>query len=285
MAYDKVVDSAELDAGLKKVADAIRDKTGDTEALTFPDGMVDNLESLDHIKALKMAYVPFAKGLGWNGENVIEDGTTSINSYTYYGNYYVYARPFSEMPDSVQNIAAYGFAQCPGACFRKLSEGLTEIKEGSFAYLPNLALETLPEGVVKINKSAFDCDVNLALTKLPDSLTYIGESAFRRCCMMNIRELPPKLETIATNAFYYCYESVKVTRIPAPVKNIGSEAFRNCTGMRYKALTFEGTPESIASNAFLDCHIPTLNVPWAKDEVANAPWGVTGTINYSYKGE
>lgn len=40
MAYDKVVDSAELDDGLAAVADAIRDKTGETESLVFPDGFV-----------------------------------------------------------------------------------------------------------------------------------------------------------------------------------------------------------------------------------------------------
>ncbi len=285
MAYDKVVDSAELDAGLKKVADAIRDKTGGADALAFPDGMVDNLESLDHIKALRMAYIPFARSRGWSRENVIEDGTTSISGTTYYGKYSLYANPFSEMPDSVQRVSSYGLAQCPGVCFRKLSEGLTVINEGSFAYLPNLALETLPEGITVINNSAFDCDINLALTKLPDSLTYIGRSAFSRCCLMDIREFPQKLETIAAAAFYYCYESIKVTRIPASVKTIGSEAFRNCTGMRYKTLTFEGTPESIASNAFRGCLISKLNVPWAEGEVANAPWDVNGTINYNYKGE
>ena len=40
MAYDKVVDSTELDAGLSAVADAIRDKTGETESLVFPGGFV-----------------------------------------------------------------------------------------------------------------------------------------------------------------------------------------------------------------------------------------------------
>lgn len=39
MAYDKVVDSAWLEAGLKKVCDAIRVKTGGTADLAFPDEM------------------------------------------------------------------------------------------------------------------------------------------------------------------------------------------------------------------------------------------------------
>ncbi len=40
MAYDKVVDSAELDAGLTAVANAIRSKTGETDNLIFPGGFV-----------------------------------------------------------------------------------------------------------------------------------------------------------------------------------------------------------------------------------------------------
>lgn len=40
MAYDKVVDSTELDAGLSAVADAIREKSGESERLVFPGGFV-----------------------------------------------------------------------------------------------------------------------------------------------------------------------------------------------------------------------------------------------------
>ena len=41
MAFDKVIDSAVLDANLIAVADAIRDKTGEADSLSFPAGMVD----------------------------------------------------------------------------------------------------------------------------------------------------------------------------------------------------------------------------------------------------
>lgn len=39
MAKDKAVDSASLDAGLKAIADAIREKAGTSDALAFPEGM------------------------------------------------------------------------------------------------------------------------------------------------------------------------------------------------------------------------------------------------------
>ena len=46
MAYDKVVDSAVLDAGMKSVADAIRAKTGTTDLLAWPDGFKAAVEGI-----------------------------------------------------------------------------------------------------------------------------------------------------------------------------------------------------------------------------------------------
>ena len=48
MAFDKVVDSAVLDAGMKSVADAIRAKAGTTDLLAWPDGFkaaVDGIQT------------------------------------------------------------------------------------------------------------------------------------------------------------------------------------------------------------------------------------------------
>ncbi len=47
MALDKAVDSAVLDAGLKRVADAIRAKGGMTDNLVFPDGMESAVNAID----------------------------------------------------------------------------------------------------------------------------------------------------------------------------------------------------------------------------------------------
>ena len=46
MAYDKVVDSAVLDAGLKQIADAIREKAGTTDALAFPQEIADAIAAI-----------------------------------------------------------------------------------------------------------------------------------------------------------------------------------------------------------------------------------------------
>ena len=50
MAYDKVVDSAFLEAGLKKVGDSIRAKAGTSELLEFPDAMSAAVDEIDTSK-------------------------------------------------------------------------------------------------------------------------------------------------------------------------------------------------------------------------------------------
>ena len=47
MAYDKVVDSAVLDAGLKQIADAIREKGGTSGNLAFPTAMADAIAAIE----------------------------------------------------------------------------------------------------------------------------------------------------------------------------------------------------------------------------------------------
>lgn len=46
MAYDKVVDSSKLDAGLKTIADAIREKAGISDDLAFPSAMAEAIASI-----------------------------------------------------------------------------------------------------------------------------------------------------------------------------------------------------------------------------------------------
>lgn len=47
MAYDKVVDSYVLDAGLKQIADAIREKAGTTDSLAFPAAMAEAIAAIE----------------------------------------------------------------------------------------------------------------------------------------------------------------------------------------------------------------------------------------------
>lgn len=47
MAFDKVIDSAALDAGLTQIADAIREKSGTSDTLAFPDAMAAAIAAIE----------------------------------------------------------------------------------------------------------------------------------------------------------------------------------------------------------------------------------------------
>lgn len=47
MAYDKVVDSAQLDADLTSVASKIKEKAGVTDGITFPQGFLETLDGIE----------------------------------------------------------------------------------------------------------------------------------------------------------------------------------------------------------------------------------------------
>lgn len=47
MALDKAVDSSVLDAGLKSIADAIREKSGTSDTLAFPDAMAAAIAAIE----------------------------------------------------------------------------------------------------------------------------------------------------------------------------------------------------------------------------------------------
>lgn len=90
MAYDKVVDSAQLDADLKVVADAIRSKGGTSEPLSFPQGMASAVEAI--------------QSGGGSGEDYLEKRLIG-EPYDYYNDKITVLYQYAFYEDrSVQNI-------------------------------------------------------------------------------------------------------------------------------------------------------------------------------------
>lgn len=126
------------------------------------------------------------------------------------------------------------------------------------AKMVNKRLATLPaafQGVKRIDDYAF---TGVAINEIPGGVEHIGVSSFMQC---------PQL---------------KIVEVPETVKTIGKFAFKYCSHLT--TVTFGGTPTELAEDVFYACDkLTTINVPWAENEVANAPWGATeATINYNY---
>ena len=136
-------------------------------------------------------------------------------------------------------------------------------------------------GYETIRDYAFYGCSNLALTSLPSRIIIISDNAFRGCTNLALTSLPSGIFSIGNNAFRDC-TSLALTSLPSGITSIGDSAFRGCTSL--VSLTFEGTPDHIEGSAFDKCNnLTTINVPWAKGAVANAPWGATNaTINYGH---
>lgn len=79
MAYDKVIDSAVLDAGLKQIADAIREKGGTSDNLAFPAAMADAIAAIEAgggSSDVSAGTITFSENTPVNGYTIIH-GITS----------------------------------------------------------------------------------------------------------------------------------------------------------------------------------------------------------------
>ena len=182
-------------------------------------------------------------------------------------------------------VRDYQFYNCQYLSSINFSSEITSIGNHAFNGCKNLILESLPSKITSIGFNAFyDCQ-NLALTSLPSGITSIEYSAFENCKNLALTSLPSGITSIKNKAFNKC-QNLALTSLPSGITIIENYAFNDCS--KLTSITFEGTPNptGIDINAFAGCpKLTTINVPWAKNEVANAPWGATNaTINYNYTG-
>lgn len=177
------------------------------------------------------------------------------------------------VPDSVININAYAFSDCP-----------------------NLTNVSIPEGVITISGSAFRSCTGLNSIMIPDSVTSIGSQAFAICdSLTNITvdesnpvyssdesgvlfdknktnliqypanssitnySIPGEVTRISTYAFYNSANLAKLT-IPDSVTTIEASAFVHCTGL--ESVIIPDSVTSIDAFAFEGCtNLKSITVP------------------------
>lgn len=204
MADYKVVDSAQLDADLKVVADAIRSKGGTSEQLSFPQGMKDAVEAIQSGGGSSEEFVgiKYSDFTGARGTPKIADASSlPVDGYT--------GQTFGGFPYLFFN-------------------GSTNPNGGW-----NVGLETIfiNENTKRIQSNMFASCGNLKKIYGMENVTHIGVYAFRDCSSLTEFPYMPLLNSIDGNAFYNCKGLTKINFYKKPTSTFQSSAFNGCTNI------------------------------------------------------
>ena len=246
MAFDKVVDSAQLNGAMTATADAIRAKTSESASIAWSlaTGFADAINA-----------IPIG-GTGW--ETAPESWATGLVDKTLSGSVY---------GSMVLNIRAYAFANCAQLTGVEFPE-CREIGGNAFLYCSALTSVSFPL-CTTIGENAFqNCAVLTsvsspfcsmirdnafqscsALTSVNFSAcTTIGNRAFQDCSALTSVNFP-FCSTIAGYAFQSC---TALTSVSFPVCRMISY----CTFSRCTALTSVSFPvcRAISDYAFIYCY-------------------------------
>ncbi len=143
---------------------------------------------------------------------IIEEGITEIGHCAFLGNY-KYFKLMSELrtvvlPDSLEIIGEYAFADCENLVSVILPSSLKKVEKYAF-YNTAISNINLPEGLELISSYAF-CYTNISNISLPETLKTIGYYAFWGTKLKNIY-VPESVNYIGEGAFNSCKSLKKIT--------------------------------------------------------------------------
>lgn len=205
MAIDKTVDSSQLNAGLKAVADAIRAKGGTSDTMSFPDGFMEAVGAIE------------AGSGGGSDELFIARIQNTLEEAT--------------LPLSVTYVGQFGFANAT-SLKRITGNGVTKLDPSAFANCTSLVEVNLPNWSWQFNaKQAFDGCSSLTSISFP-ALTSLGSSSgytFRNCTSLVSVNLPSLVKG-SMQMFSGC-KALPLIDLPALVA-INSTMFPNCSSLK-----------------------------------------------------
>lgn len=151
----------------------------------------------------------------------------------------------------------------------------TELASGAFSKAGRLKTAIMPK-LVTIEANAFSNCTALTQVDVP-LVTSIGTTAFYYCDALTNISLP-SVKSIGYRAFGYC-RSLLLCEIPAVVK-IDDYAFQNDS--KLTSINIGPNITTIASGAFQNSGLKTINIERTADAVSGAPWGATNaTVNWT----
>lgn len=267
---------------LVAIGDAIREKTGTTEAITLED-MAITVSSLPVIK----------EGITWDEFN--ENG--EVIKATYYTN-----------SNKIKDAAFYVMKNNPGVYTNtktiNFPETITEIGESAFSYCTSLESVDF-SNIEIINRSAFLGCSSLALSAVPPKLTYLGSGAFSDCPNVVFSELPSNL-TCATSALasmtglttlklpdgmteipgYFCNGCTNLTNIELPnsITSLGTWCFSRC--MKLALTSLPSSLVDIQERSFWYCQaLAITEIPATVQTIGKWAFGYCNAMNtLTFKG-
>ena len=197
MAFDKVIDSAQLDAAMSYTADRIRAKTGGTDQMAWDStkGFGDAVDAIT----------------GGGADHSAEDAIITRSISGAYSN------------DRITTVGACAFLGCFNLAAIDLPN-VTQVKRNAFESCKSLQTINLPK-VTKFDRDVF---VNSAIQQADFPLvTTIGDRCFNMAKSLTSANLP-LITALPANAFR---ESTIQTADFSAVTNINRTAFTDCTSL------------------------------------------------------
>ena len=152
-----------------------------------------------------------------------------------------------EIPDGVNEIGIFAFADCVNLEMVTLPDGIKEIEMGAFYNCPNLKDIKLPERLEVIRNGAFLKCKSLTEIDIPNDVRVIEEGAFSECSSLTNVQLPNTITEIKEKTFSDCI-NLKSIYLPDSLKIVGASAFYNCSSLSTVRMS-EGI-ERVEENAF-----------------------------------
>lgn len=145
------------------------------------------------------------------------------------------------IPNSVQSIGAWAFANCWSIVSITIPNSVTTIGEYAFYDCGNIISLTIPNSISSIENSTFSECPKLKNLTIPSTVTSIGRNAFSKCYSLTAVSLPNSVITIDDEAFSNC-ENLSSIILPNSVTHVGEGAFSGCENLH--SIYF---PESVTS--------------------------------------
>ena len=140
---------------------------------------------------------------------------------------------------------------------------------------------TLSDEITEFPSTCFYRCTKLSELHMPASLKTIGRYCFTYCSALPV-SIPEGVETIEPYAFSTMNNTgFTALTLPASLTAVRANAFRANSSLT--AVTFLGTPTTVATSVFNDCaNLTDIYVPWAEGAVTGAPWGAANaTVHYN----